>query len=285
MFSKIIVIIYLYLMKQFLGTRLYRYRIIKLIHDYVVTLLYQKDTIEINNYKMVSESGNIFLTAVANNFEICFCKEKIQRDINVIDIGANVGYYTLHLATLVGNKGKVFAFEPDPLNFSILEKNIHLNNFKNIILVNKAVSNSSSKTILFQNSFNAGGHSIIKTENADKKIIVETITLDEYFKNFSNKIDLVKIDVEGAEYQVITGALNFFKKFKPTYLIIEFELGNSDSHHKKLFYPDILSNLGYTLIGKTDNSKGNSSYVPISMDDLKKTYKNKTVVNLIWQLI
>ena len=60
MFSKIIVIIYLYLMKQFLGTRLYRYRIIKLIHDYVVTLLYQKDTIEINNYKMVSESGNIF---------------------------------------------------------------------------------------------------------------------------------------------------------------------------------------------------------------------------------
>jgi len=270
-------------MRQFLGTRLYRYRIIKLIHDYIVTLL-PNDNFEINNCKMINESGNLFLTQITNNFEISFCKEKIQKDMNILDIGANVGYYTLHLAALVGDKGKVFAFEPDPSNFSILEKNVNLNNFRNVILINKAVSNSLSPTTLFQNSSNTGGHSIIKTENTDKKITVETTTLDEYFKNFSGNVDLIKIDVEGAEYQVIDGGINFFKKIKPTYLITEFELKTTNSYHKESFYPNILCDLDYTLIGKTDNSKGNSRLIPISIDDLKKHYKNNTVVNLIWKL-
>lgn len=283
MFSKIIGKTYQYFMSRLLGTGIYRFRIIKLIHDYIVTLL-PNENFEINNLKMTNESGNLFLTQISNKFEISFCKEKIQKNMNVLDIGANVGYYTINLANLVGENGKIFAFEPDPSNFSILEKNIKLNNFKNVILINKAVSNTLSPTTLFLNSSNTGGHSIVETGNSTKKIVVTTTTLDEYFKNFTDSIDLVKIDVEGAEYKVIIGGLNFFKKLKPKYLITEFELNNLVPSNTDSFYPDILFNLGYMLVGKTHNSKGNSCLLPVSLAELKTPQKNKEVVNLIWKL-
>jgi FkbM family methyltransferase len=278
MFSKIVGKIYSSLIRIFLGTDIYRFSVIKSIHDYVITLL-PNDNFEINNCKFVGESGNLYLTEIANASEILFCQRKIRKNMTVIDIGANVGYYTVNLANLVGQKGKVFAFEPDPINFSILEKNVHVNNFKNIILVNKSVSNKLSPTTLFKHPSNPGGHSIIKPENVGEKITVNTTTLDEYFKNFVGKIDLIKIDVEGSEFNVIDGGLNFFKKFKPKYLITEFTLNGPES-----LYPDILHNLGYVLTGKADNSRGNSKIIPITIDDLKKSYEHKVIVNLIWEL-
>ena len=78
--------------------------------------------------------------------------------------------------------------------------------------------------------------------------------------------------------------LNFFKKLKPKYLITEFELNSVDLSHVDSFYPDLLSDLGYVLLGKTDNSKGNSCLLPTSITELKVPYEKKEVVNLIWKL-
>ena len=280
MFSVIVSKLYKYLMKKLLGKRLYRFRIIKLIHDYIVTLL-PKENFEINGFKFNNNSGNLLLTEISNSEEISFCNKQIQKNMNVIDIGANIGYYTVHLSNLVGPNGTVFAFEPDPLNFSILEKNIKLNDCKNVVLINKAVSNSCASTTLFQNSENSGGHSLINSENIQKTITVDTITLDDYFKNITISIDLVKIDVEGAEDFVINGGLNFFKIFKPKYVITEFEL-NSKIQDKS-FYPDVLSHLNYDLLGKIDYSKTNSNIIQVPIDELKKFQIHSTVVNLIWK--
>jgi FkbM family methyltransferase len=280
MFSVIVSKLYKYFMKKLLGKRLYRFRIIKLIYDYAVTLL-PKDNFEINGFKFNNNSGNLLLTEISNSKEISFCNKQIQKNMNVIDIGANIGYYTVHLSNLVGSNGTVFAFEPDPLNFSILEKNVKLNDCKNVVLINKAVSNSCGATTLFQNSENSGGHSLINSENIQKTITVDTITLDDYFKNITISIDLVKIDVEGAEDFVINGGLNFFQIFKPKYVITEFEL-NSKTQDKS-FYPDILSHLNYDLLGKIDYSKTNSNIIQVSIDELKKSQINSTVINLIWK--
>ena len=267
-------------MKKLLGKRLYRFRIIKLIYDYIVTLL-PKENFEINGFKFNNNSGNLLLTEISNSKEISFCNKQIQKNMNVIDIGANIGYYTVHLSNLVGSNGTVFAFEPDPLNFSTLEKNVKLNDCENVVLINKAVSNSCEPTTLFQNPDNSGGHSLINSENIQKTITVDVITLDDYFKNLTISIDLVKIDVEGAEDFVIKGGLNFFHIFKPKYLITEFEL-NSKTQDKS-FYPDVLSHLNYDLLGKIDYSKSNSTIIPVSIDELKKSQIHSTVVNLIWK--
>ena len=67
----------------------------------------------------------------------------------VIDVGAHMGYYSLLFAKLVGKNGKIFAFEPDPKNFSRVQKNVKLNNYMNIVLTQKAVSDRTGDEKLF----------------------------------------------------------------------------------------------------------------------------------------
>ena len=79
MFSVIISKLYKYFMKKLLGKRLYRFRIIKLIYDYAVTLL-PKDNFEINGFKFNNNSGNLLLTEISNSKEISFCNKQIQKN-------------------------------------------------------------------------------------------------------------------------------------------------------------------------------------------------------------
>lgn len=72
--------------------------------------------------------------------------EHIQPGNTVIDIGANIGYYTILAAQIVGETGKVYAFEPEPKNLTLLKKNVEHNNLTNVVLANKAVSNANGST-------------------------------------------------------------------------------------------------------------------------------------------
>ncbi len=80
----------------------------------------------------------------------------------VIDVGANIGYYnTLQFAKLVGpTVSRVYAFEPDPDNFALLRKNVAQNGYANVVCIQKAVSDQTSKLKLFRNSQNHGDHRI-----------------------------------------------------------------------------------------------------------------------------
>lgn len=149
-------------------------------------------------------------------------KKLIKNGDVVLDIGANIGYYTLIFAKLVGNSGKVFAFEPEPENFKILQKNIKINEYANVFLEQKAVSNNNEKLTLYI-SDKAGSHRIYKPEKYVKSIDIESITIDNYLKkNNIKKIDFVKIDVEGAELNVLQGIQNLLDFDKNIVLFIEF---------------------------------------------------------------
>ena len=82
-------------------------------------------------------------------FETEVFKKEIEKGDTVLDLGSHIGYYTLIAAELVGEKGKVFAFEPEPTNFVLLKKNIKINNYQNVIPVQKAVSNKNGKGRLY----------------------------------------------------------------------------------------------------------------------------------------
>jgi len=128
--------------------------------------------------------------------------EILKEGMIILDIGANIGYYSLLASRLVGDKGKVFAFEPCPESFALLQKNIEVNGFKNIVPVAKAVSNQCGKQKLFL-AKDAGQHSLEGQANS-KFIEVDVITIDEFLKG-NIPIDLVKIDVEGLEEKVLLG--------------------------------------------------------------------------------
>ena len=130
--------------------------------------------------------------------------KKIIKEGNVVlDIGAHIGYYALLFAKLVGGKGKVFAFEPHPDNFALLKKNVETNNYKNVVLVNRAVSNKNKKIKLYS-ADSTGDYKTHSLKNSFF-IEVESIRLDDYFKNYQGKINFIKIDVEGAEKEVAEG--------------------------------------------------------------------------------
>ena len=264
-------------LKLLLGTGINKFTAVKKLHEFVASKA-QSEIIEFDNIRMLSESGNTILTQVSNQCEIEFCKKHIKKGQIVVDIGANIGYYTLIFAQLVGNSGKVFAFEPDPKNFEYLQKNIKLNEFNNIFLEKKAVSNNLTKTKLFKDPQNLGGHSLIDPGKGNESIEVETTTLDNYFKDFNQKIDFIKIDVEGAEDKVIQGGMNFFKNNYYLKMITEF--GSDHTKTESSFYPSILLELGFKLEGRTDNTKGKSRLIPINKDQLSNY--NELVTNLIW---
>ena len=88
----------------------------------------------------------------------------------VVDAGANTGYYTLIGSRLVGDKGKVYAFEPEPANFELLQKNVRLNGLSNVVLERKALSNRNGTLKLFIADKNKGDHRIYQPEGESRPI-------------------------------------------------------------------------------------------------------------------
>jgi len=150
-------------------------------------------------------------------------KKEIKKGDVAVDIGANIGYYTLIFAKLVGDEGKVFAFEPDPTSFALLKKNVEINRYQNVILVQKAVSNETGKIRLYLCDDNLADHRIYNSHDGRKSIEIEAIRLDDYFKGYTGKIDFIKMDIQGAEGDALQGMSLLLQKNKNLKMITEFE--------------------------------------------------------------
>ncbi|MDX1653031.1 MAG: FkbM family methyltransferase [Brumimicrobium sp.] len=146
----------------------------------------------------------------------------IQEGQTVIDIGANVGDVTLHAAQIVGKNGEIHAFEPDPTNYKRLTANLNLNTFNNI-RKNQVGLGHETGTFKIANidSGNQGMNRIIQGKPTNLNTHeINVITLDSYaLENRLEKIDLIKIDVEGFEYNVLKGSTAVINNFHPTFFI------------------------------------------------------------------
>ena len=149
-------------------------------------------------------------------------KQVVKEGDVVVDLGANLGYYTLLAARLVGEKGKVYAFEPEPINYSLLLKNIELNGYDNIVAVQKAVSNVTGKVRLFLDSKDTGAHTIYQPGNKREFIEVESVALDEFFKDKEHQINVIKMDIEGAEMAALSGMGRIIRENKNLKIFVEF---------------------------------------------------------------
>jgi len=203
------------------------------------------------------------------NFEpatIKYLENTIKKDDIVIDIGANVGYHTLIFSYLAGYNGKVYAFEPEPINYKTLKKNIEINNLNNIEAVNKAVSDKKAELDFYvSNSFNKGTHSLVynPVQHSKVPIKIECLPLSEFIEhNNINRIDFIKIDVEGAEYEVIKGMENAIKRFKPI-LLVEVNNDAQETHGlSSKALKEYICSFGYNCFDITED--GNLLESPLS---------------------
>ncbi|HEY5328712.1 MAG TPA: FkbM family methyltransferase [Acidobacteriaceae bacterium] len=144
----------------------------------------------------------------------------------VFDMGAHCGVSTYHLSKLVGPTGKVVSFEPDPVNFEILKRNIERHNLDNVVVERAAIAGTSGQ-LAFNSEGTIGSSlvSLLHRESAGSIAMVEAITLAEAFERWGPPA-FCKIDIEGAEVEVIASAGDLLRKHGTHFAL--------DTNHPKL---------------------------------------------------
>ena len=183
----------------------------------------------VNGHRMILASEGRYppINMATNRYEVettRLFERVVEPGMVVVDAGAHVGYFTLAAARLVGPTGRVHSFEPEPVNHALLLRNIELNEYQNVTPVRQALSNQAGNATLFLTALDSGRHSTYQHDlPMSGSLIIETTTLDEYLENQGwPKIDLVKIDVEGAEIDVLDGMAELLNKSEEIKLIVEF---------------------------------------------------------------
>ncbi len=157
--------------------------------------------------------------------EMNFIRSYINPGMNIIDIGANYGLYTLNFAKCIKNRGNIFSFEPTPKTFDLLKESAKHNGFTTIKLLKEALSHKVGKTDFFA-SENSELNSLHEVATASERITVKTNTLDNLSHLYKKmNIDFIKIDAEGEEINILRGATDFLSTHNPL-IMFEYKHGN-----------------------------------------------------------
>lgn len=256
--------------KMYVGVKGESYAMEKTFEGYASGKIYEKETTEI--FKKVVKEGDI-----------------------VIDAGANIGYFSLLAARLVGPSGKVFAFEPEPKNYYYLQKNIKLNNYNQVSAFQKAVSDRNGKTKLYICDYDTGHHTINQYNGVEAysrgrrteehSIEIETVTLDSFLEGKTDHIDIIKMDVEGAEALALAGMDRILRTNKDLKMFIEFfpllieNMGSSPGKFIRKLLQDYNFSI-YVIPGEHDAPGGELKKINSVEDVMNFRKKEEDHINL-----
>ena len=208
---------------------------------------------------------SLFETGTYEKGILHFIKNNFKPDGCFVDVGANIGLMSIFAATKFPNS-TVIAYEAHPNTVKILNENIRLNKVKNIEVHASALSNEAGNVAIFDNwEVNRGGASIKVNKGQSDSHQVSCDLLDSFA---SIAPTMLKIDVEGAELEVLQGAKGKIETYRPT-LIIEISKGRDQSDESKDIY-DFVNSFGFYSLYKLKGGKERvSKLVPIlSLADL-----------------
>ncbi|MDD2665841.1 MAG: FkbM family methyltransferase [Methanocellales archaeon] len=251
---------------QFAGTWVSKIPGVSRLHTYLAASILNGKTHEVDGQKMVAifDPATKDLLYYTNNYEplisSLFCS-MLEEGMVVLDIGASLGYYTLLAAKRVGDKGEVIAFEPDPVAFCGLLENIRINGWKNVRAFQFAVSDSNGE----RKMGNLTAHKSFAIKNNTIGIItVNTISLDSFL---DVDPDMIKIDVDGAELEVINGMKKILAKGKAKIIceVTPFHLSSLDYSAEKI--EEILKQYNYNIYSITK-----SGLIPVTSFKTEDVY-------------
>jgi FkbM family methyltransferase len=182
----------------------------------------------------------------------------------VFDVGTNMGETLLNFAKLTGETGFVYGFEPDDTNYKDVQKNISLNNFKNVHVFKLAVSDKKETVRFYRpEPHNRGMNRILGNDQGANAsyTTMETTTLDDVIEsNNIQQVNLVKIDIEGYEMHAIRGATKTIQRFKPVFFI---EVGYTRLLENKTSPNELIrlmENAGYKIYHAQTNAPISAEY-------------------------
>lgn len=149
-------------------------------------------------------------------------RKLLKPGMTVIDVGANVGYYGLVAARAVGPEGQVHVFEATPAVAERLRENVRINRLGNVVVNHAAVCDRTGEVEFRLQDDDSEGNSLVSYSNDWLSVRVSAVSLDDYVaKHGIRQVDVVKIDVEGAELLVLAGATELLSRAVPPVLIVE----------------------------------------------------------------
>ena len=176
-----------------------------------------------------------------------FIAQTLRQGEVFVDVGANLGYFTLLAANAVGRSGHVYSFEPEPRNFALLQSNAALNDFTHVTARQFAIGAQSGEARLHLSDANLGAHSLVELEGLGQGLRVPILTLSEALGQEKRAVDMIKIDIQGLELAVLRGAepLIDTQRRKPR-IVMEFNPGPFEQADPGLvWFQDFLRRFGY----------------------------------------
>ncbi|AUD03011.1 FkbM family methyltransferase [Spirosoma pollinicola] len=202
----------------------------------------------------------------------------VKEDTVMLDIGANMGFYSIRVGQKA-KKGKVIAFEPDPGNFDTLQKNLVLNNLTNVMPYNAALSDKKETLRLYKHPFNVGDYRLYNDGDFKEYVDVPTLRLDDTVKE---RVDLIKIDVQGFEYFVLKGGRSILAKYMPIVISEFWPRGLYNSGASPADYLTMMKDLGY---GVSRIDEENNKVVSATYEELHELGSKPVnrYINLVFQ--
>lgn len=155
-------------------------------------------------------------------------REVLKPGMTIVDVGANIGLYTVWAARCIGDSGRVYAFEAAPSTSDVLRKNIAANGCKNVTVVTRAVMDKKGTTAFFIED-SSGTSGVFPSGREKSCVEVEAVSLDEYFQEQGwPDVHVIKIDVEGAEKLVLDGMRELCRRSPGLKLIVEVNVRRFD---------------------------------------------------------
>ena len=210
------------------GTGVCRLPLTYRVYQAIMPLMmgHKEVTVQLDGFKMVIEAGR-YLNSNATHLLFKKVHEPITSELfrlllkegdKVIDVGANIGYFTMLAASLVGPSGHVYAFEPGDVAFNDLRNNVYINSFSNVVAYNRAASDYFGERCLYVSKENTT-NSLIKDPRLHTGS--EVVEVDRVDRLISERVKLIKIDTEGNELEVLKGSRNLINKCESICVIME----------------------------------------------------------------
>lgn len=205
---------------------------------------------------------------------------------NFIDVGANIGYYSI-LASALQPSLAIYAFEPEPKNAALLLKSKALNGANNIHLEQAGLAAKNSTIELFLSENNFGDHQIYDRGETRESVSVKVLNGSDFLLSRIQSIDVLKIDTQGAEFEVISGLLPLLKQSPDVQMVLEFwpfGLKKSGAHGHQLLDLLLELNLPMHIIDHIGHQLVPCEEVELRawIDDLDKHSDNEGFMNLFF---
>jgi len=227
-------------------------------HFPFIGYIFKRGLTSIRSRKIKTDSGiylidkNDSLALLKNgdygHLEKLFFSKVVNSGETVLDIGANIGYFSTFFSKLTGQNGRVYCFEPSPENYTLLIKNIEINKAKNARAYQIAAGDCNSTLKLYLNEENSGDNRFFSDEDAYKSVEVPVQKLDDLQEIVNTEVNFIKIDIQGNELSALKGMEEILMRNNNIKIFCEYwpyGLISNNTNPKDLY--DYIKSLGFII--------------------------------------